>query len=59
MRAARGNNLPHAKLNPFRVKAIRERHAYGVPIPRMAEQYGVHVRTIEKVISYESWYWVR
>lgn len=41
---ARGKNLPHAKLNPFRVKAIRVRHAYGVPIPIMAKQYGDNQR---------------
>lgn len=53
--AARGRQLKHARMHECQVRAIRERNRLGVPMSRMARQYGVHVRTIEKACAYETW----
>lgn len=52
--AARGNALPHAKLTPDRVRAIRSNPG-GLTARQLAEEHGVHYRTIEKVRGYETW----
>lgn len=53
-RAARGNALPHAKLTPERVRAIRS-NPRGLTARQLAEEHKVHYRTIEKVRHYETW----
>lgn len=53
----RGNQLPHAKLTPEKVRAIRENRR-GWTRRKWAEVYGVHVRTIDKVCDGGSWGWV-
>jgi len=51
--AKRGKDLPHTKLTPDQVAAIRiNRH--GKTMKALAEEYGVHHRTIQKVIYMES-----
>lgn len=57
--AARGSRLPQAKLTEQKVAAIRTRNRMGVPRHRLAAEYGVHLRTIDKACSYESWAHVR
>ena len=63
--AARGQDLPQAKLLDLDVAAIRsaarQREALRKHIREnlsndaLARQFGVHVRTIEKVLSVDSW----
>lgn len=63
--AARGQDLPQAKLLDLDVAAIRsaarQREALRKHIREnlsndaLARQFGVHVRTIEKVLTSESW----
>lgn len=53
-RAKRGNELPHARLTPESVQAIR-RNPMGKTAAQLAQEYGVHLRTVEKVRAYESW----
>lgn len=50
----RGNDLPHAKLDPPKVKAIRALHGTATA-KQIAARFGVHYRTVEKVLSYETW----
>lgn len=62
---ARGAELPHAKLTPEQVAAIRHAAAERERMRReiterlsnaaLARQYGVHERTIEKAIARESY----
>lgn len=51
---ARGNQLPHAKLTPEAVRAIRA-NRNGETAKQLASRYGVHVRTIDKVRDRRSW----
>lgn len=63
--AKRGNELPQAKLTPLLVVEIRRRNEEKqkriaelnakYSAKAMADDLGVHVRTIEKVLRYESW----
>jgi FixJ family two-component response regulator len=53
-RAKRGNELPQARLTPEAVRAIR-RNVQGKTAAQLAQEYGVHFRTVEKVRAYESW----
>lgn len=63
--SARGMDLPQSKLMPLDVVAIREAAAKREQMRReindtlsnaaLACRFGVHVRTIEKALSYESW----
>lgn len=60
--APRGMQLPHTKLLPLQVVAIREAVALRDKLRQeinekysnaaLAKAFGVHVRTIEKVLSY-------
>jgi hypothetical protein len=50
----RGNDLPHARLNPDLVREIRANRE-GMTAKKRAEKLGVHYRTVEKVLSGESW----
>jgi len=56
--ALRGNALPQARLTPDAVRAIRA-NVQGWPRWRWAEHYGVHLRTVDKVATYETWRQVR
>jgi len=61
----RGSDLPHSKLTEDDVRMIRSLHEYKkrqvemlnetLGIKALAEKYGVHERTIEKVLSYDGW----
>lgn len=63
-RAPRGMALPQTKLLPIQVQAIREAVALREKLRReitekysnaaLAKAFGVHVRTIEKVVAYET-----
>lgn len=53
--AKRGNDLPHAKVNPDIVRKIRIAAEAGATSKSLAAEYGVHYRTIEKIRSYETW----
>ena len=52
--AKRGSELSHARLTEQDVIAIR-RNVRGQTAKHLAESFGVHFRTIEKVRAYESW----
>lgn len=64
--APRGQDLPHTKLLDIDVisirSAARQRQALRKHIKEnlsneaLAKQYGVHVRTIEKLLSAETWF---
>lgn len=63
----RGSQLPHAKLNEAQVSEIlysvdlrnrlRER-ASALSNKALAKKYGVHYRTIERVVQGETWGYV-
>lgn len=53
---ARGNELPHAKLSPEKVAAIRIRAGMGVCQRKMAREYGVHRNTIWAAVNYGNWW---
>lgn len=53
---ARGTELPHAKLDKKKVDAIRVRASMGVRQRKLAAEYGVHVNTISRVVSYQNWW---
>ena len=52
--APRGNDLPHAKATPDLVRAIRA-NVYGWPRRKWAEATGLHLRTIDKIATFETW----
>jgi predicted DNA-binding protein (UPF0251 family) len=54
--AARGTELPHAKLTPEKVASIRMRASMGVSQRKMAKEYGVHYNTINRAVLYENWW---
>lgn len=56
--APRGTALPHAVLDEAKVRAIRANRA-GWSRRQWAEHLGVHVRTIDKVATRETWAHVR
>ena len=60
----RGSDLPHAKLDEHDIALIRDlvaernrlrRRAAALSNRALAEKFGVHHRTIEKLISRETW----
>jgi hypothetical protein len=61
----KGSELPQSKLNETLVKKIREDYEFArneiarlqrhYSAKGLAEYYGVHVRTMEKMLSGESW----
>jgi hypothetical protein len=63
--ALRGQELPHAKLLDLDVAAIRsaarqrdslkEHIRNNLSNEALAKKFGVHVRTIEKIVQYHSW----
>ena len=52
--AKRGNELPQAKVTPELVRKIRE-NRHGWPRRKWAESTGLHIRTIDKICTYETW----
>lgn len=68
-KAATGSALPQSKLNDALVRRIRAEHAEKLrkvaqmqrecSAQGMARRYGVHPRTIEKLLAYETWRHVR
>lgn len=53
---AKGHCKP--KLDPEKVTEIRFLRGLGVPMPRLAEMYGVGSNTIENCVKRLSWKWV-
>jgi hypothetical protein len=53
--AARGVELPHAKLTPDKVASIRILATMGVCQIKMSAQYGVHGNTIW-AFNYANWW---
>lgn len=45
---------PNAKLKPEQVSSIRQ-NRYGRTARQLADEYGVHFRTIEKIRAFETW----
>lgn len=56
--ASRGESRPNARLTAETVRAIRQ-NRNGKTARQLADIYGVHYRTIEKVRHYETWAHVR
>lgn len=64
-KCARGEELPQAKLTDIDIARIRQQHAAKEETKRkldaefsaaaFAHRYNVHVRTIEKILAYETW----
>lgn len=54
MTARRGTDLPHARLDEDKVRAIRA-NRHGWTAWQWAQNLGVHVRTIDKVRDRRSW----
>ena len=67
--ANRGSSLPQAKLDESKVAKIRRDHCRARKLRTslekkysaegLAKQYGVHPRTIEKILSWETWVHVK
>ena len=63
--ALRGQELPHSKLLDMDVIDIRSAHRQRIKLldyirnnlsnEALAKKHGVHVRSIEKIVSYETW----
>lgn len=61
----RGESLPQSKLTEDDVRKIRELHDFKISeikklndslsAKALAEKFDVHCRTIEKILSYETW----
>ena len=54
-RVARGDRVGTSKLNPASVKAIRERRRNGETARLLAEEFGVHPRTVREIVRYKLW----
>ena len=54
--AARGNDLPHAKLDPAKVREIRASTESG---SQVAKRYAIHENTVYAIRRMERWGWVR
>ena len=50
--ASRGESRPNAVMTPDRVREIR---TSGDTAKSLADRYGCHYRTVEKVRHYETW----
>ena len=64
LKVKRGEQLPHAKLRDDDVRQIRamvnhreqlKRQASAMTNARIAQQYGVHVRTIDRITAGDAW----
>lgn len=56
--ARRGLGIHTARLDEQAVRDIRSRYGPAT-CKQLAKEYGVHYRTIEKVVSFETWAHVR
>ena len=52
--AAKGESLPHSRLNAEKVRFIRN-NPEGETARQLADRFGVHYRTVEKVRHHETW----
>jgi len=52
--AARGSDLPHAKLDEEKARYVK-RNPHGMTARQLAELFGVHIRTIEKIREGYNW----
>lgn len=52
--ALRGNDLPQSKLNPGAVRFIRK-NELGLTRQQLADTFKVHINTIDKVRTYQTW----
>jgi hypothetical protein len=62
MDAVRGSRLPQAKLDEATARKIRSEYVYASRVngaPALARRYGLHRRTIEKLLTWETWTHVR
>lgn len=60
--APRGRALPHAKLDDEKVREIRAsyvQYSSTRGLQALARRFGIHRRTVEKVLSFETWGHVR
>ena len=64
LKVKRGEDLPHSKLNNQDIELIRglveerdrlKSELSGLTNSKIAEKFGVHVRTIDRVTTGESW----
>ena len=55
--AKRGNDLPHAKLNPEKAREIKI-NRNGETAKQLAARFGVHHRTIDKIRDGKTWKFV-
>jgi DNA-binding transcriptional regulator YiaG len=46
----------NAKLNPAKVRAIREQYSTGVTADELAKRFGVNRTTIMRVVRHKSWF---
>ena len=54
----RGEDLPQSKCTVELVRKMRAEYRYGCKnwgAPALARRYGLHVRTVEKIIAQETW----
>ena len=69
LKVRRGSDIPWSKLTEDDVRICRELHAYkmaevarlesSLSINALAEKFGVHPRTMEKVLNFDTWKHVR
>lgn len=52
--ARRGVELPQAKLDAEKVRYIRG-NPNGLSRQQRADRFGVHINTVDKVLTYRSW----
>ena len=52
--ASRGESRHNAKMDKDKVNMVRD-NPRGMTAKQLAEEFGVHYRTIEKIRSYETW----
>lgn len=57
-RQAKGAALPQTKLDPARVRQIREAHDSGESMVSLGRRYGVHRVQIGHIVRRTSWAWV-
>ena len=51
--AKRGNELPQSRMTPASVREVRQ--SGHLTAKQLADKFGVHYRTIEKIRAYETW----
>lgn len=53
--AERGEKRHNAKLDPAKVRAIREKRSQGSTLASLADEYGVHWTTVRSVVLRQQW----